>query len=110
MLKVKRYILITGTLLLLLNFVGVSQSNNPALPSSTIAETELTPGGADFKEKLSSPSNFIIAEIVVNGNRKTKPYIIERELTFKRGDTILLADLIAKFEYARQQLMNTKLF
>ena len=110
MLKVKRKILYAVTILLLFHFAGTAQPNTPVLPSVTITETELPPGGAGLKENPNKPSNFIIADILVNGNRKTKPYIIERELTFKRGDTILLADLIAKFEYARQQLMNTKLF
>jgi len=110
MLKVKRKILYAVTILLLFHFAGTAQPNTPVLPSVTITETELPPGGAGLKENPNKPSNFIIADILVNGNRKTKPYIIERELTFKRGDTVLLADLIAKFEYARQQLMNTKLF
>ena len=108
---VKRNILFTGIFLLFLHFAGITQPNNsPIPPPVTITETDLNTGGNNLKGNPNKPSNFIIADILVNGNRKTKPYIIERELTFKRGDTVLLADLIAKFEYARQQLMNTKLF
>lgn len=53
---------------------------------------------------------FVIGEIVVEGNKKTKPYIITRELPFKTGDSIYLPELVKGFEVSRQQLMNTALF
>lgn len=62
---------------------------------------------------LTSPSlmaNFQIGNIIVIGNKKTKAYIIERELPFKTGDTVRLAQLVQDFEVARDQLMNSKLF
>jgi outer membrane protein assembly factor BamA len=53
---------------------------------------------------------FIIADIVISGNKKTKPYIVERELPFKKGDSVYLPDLVEKFRRAKELLINTKLF
>ncbi|RYG38110.1 MAG: hypothetical protein EOO01_29830, partial [Chitinophagaceae bacterium] len=55
-------------------------------------------------------SPFIVRDIVITGNRKTRPNIILRELGFKSGNAFLLQDLVKKFELARQQLMNLALF
>lgn len=63
---------------------------------------------AVFDKSYSTP--FIMGEIYVEGNKRTKPYIIQRELPFKAGDSILLTDLVKAFEVARQQLFNTGLF
>jgi len=54
--------------------------------------------------------SFFISDIIITGNKKTKPYIIERELPFKRGDSIYLPDLVAAFQRARELLFNTRLF
>jgi len=53
---------------------------------------------------------FIIRNIILTGNRKTKASIILREIPFKPGDHFQLQQLVAKFEDARKQLMNTSLF
>ena len=53
---------------------------------------------------------FIIGNIVIEGNRRTKSYIIERELPFKGGDSLSLPELVQGFETSRRQLMNTTLF
>ncbi|HLA51786.1 MAG TPA: POTRA domain-containing protein, partial [Flavitalea sp.] len=53
---------------------------------------------------------FVVGEIIVTGNKRTKDYVIARELPFKSGDSINLTDLVKQFEIARQQLINTKLF
>lgn len=55
-------------------------------------------------------STFTIGRIFINGNKKTKPYIILRELNFKEGDTITIPALVEKFNIARNQLYNTRLF
>ena len=61
-------------------------------------------------KNTSSSTHFIIGTIFIDGNKKTKPYIIERELPFQSGDSIYLPQLVSGFELARQQLMNTRLF
>lgn len=53
---------------------------------------------------------YSIGKIVVNGNRKTKPYIILRELTFKTGDTACAATLEGKIQRSRELVYNTGLF
>ncbi len=52
----------------------------------------------------------VIEQIVVTGNRKTKLYIIHRELTFKEGDSLAAFILESAIERSRQNLMNTALF
>jgi hypothetical protein len=59
---------------------------------------------------LTPKSNFIIGDIFIAGNKKTKNHVIERELPFKTGDSVYLPDLVKQFEVARQQLVNTRLF
>jgi hypothetical protein len=63
---------------------------------------------ASFTPDDKSP--VIIADIIVLGNKKTKPYIVEREMPFKIGNHMMRGDLPGKLELARQQLMNTRLF
>ena len=53
---------------------------------------------------------FIVRNIVILGNKRTRSDIILREIPFKPGDVFLLQDLVAKFEVARRQLMNTSMF
>jgi len=52
----------------------------------------------------------MIADINITGYKKTKPYIIEREIPFKQGDYITKKDLLQKLLLAKQQVMNTSLF
>ncbi|HTI11196.1 MAG TPA: POTRA domain-containing protein [Puia sp.] len=58
----------------------------------------------------SAPAPYIVGRITLTGNRKTKNYIIERELAFKTGDTITLAGLVKSFQLAHDRLINTRLF
>ena len=53
---------------------------------------------------------FVVRNIIIEGNRKTRPEIIRREISFRPGDKLLLQDLVKRFEFARRQLMNTSLF
>jgi outer membrane protein assembly factor BamA len=69
-----------------------------------------TPGDGLSQLRADSSRLFVVRDIIISGNRKTKPYIIERELSFKRGDSINLTQLVAGFERARELLMNTTLF
>ena len=51
-----------------------------------------------------------IDDIIITGNRKTKDWIILRELEFASGDSLAVADLPATLERNRLRLMNTGLF
>src|SRR5690349_1055150 len=44
---------------------------------------------------------FYVNNIIITGARKTKSYIIEREITFKRGDSLYLNELVEQFERAK---------
>jgi outer membrane protein assembly factor BamA len=57
-----------------------------------------------------SGANFTIRTIVIEGNKKTKPAIILREVPFKAGDSYPLGELVKKFETGRKRLMNLALF
>ena len=51
-----------------------------------------------------------IKDLTVNGTKKTKIYIVYREIHFKKGDSIVIADLYKEMEQARFQVYNTTLF
>ncbi|MFI5188220.1 MAG: POTRA domain-containing protein [Chitinophagales bacterium] len=69
-----------------------------------------TNNGSEIKmdDPISEP--FVVRNIFITGNRKTKASIILREIPFKTGDHFQLQQLVSKFEDARRQLMNTTLF
>jgi outer membrane protein assembly factor BamA len=86
-----------------------------AISGKSQLQNALYQGAADpFSDTASvsfeDKSPVIIADIFVIGNKKTKPYIIEREIPFKIGNHMMRGDLPAKMELARQQLMNTAMF
>jgi len=53
---------------------------------------------------------FVVGNIYISGNKKTRNYIIERELSFKTGDTVYLPDLVNTFTLAHDRIYNTRLF
>ncbi|HVY75567.1 MAG TPA: POTRA domain-containing protein [Puia sp.] len=53
---------------------------------------------------------FEIGRIVINGNRVTRGYIIERELPYKSGDSLTISDITRSFVQIRERLINTRLF
>ena len=62
-------------------------------------------------EDAAEPSaELFIDSINISGNKKTRDYIILREIPFKAGESYPLTVLVEKFEDARMQLMNTALF
>ena len=76
--------------------------------ATTGIPNESSSDSASSRRNNTTP--FVIGEIFIEGNKKTKPYIIERELPFKKGDSVYLPELVKGFEIARQQLMNSALF
>jgi outer membrane protein assembly factor BamA len=98
-------------LLLLIIFSCAASGWSQPNANKLVSDTEL-----NVTQLLLSDSTpqkralFIISDIVISGNKITKPYIIERELPFKKGDTVYLPDLVDKFKRAKELLINTKLF
>lgn len=62
------------------------------------------------QNKNTTEDCFKINDIVLLGNKRTKNYIIERELLFKKNDTIIKNNINNIFEKSRQNLLNTSLF
>lgn len=88
---------------------GISGIQNDSLPApvttlSLPEQTTLSLSPSDDRKP------FEVGEIDIKGNIKTKDYIIFRELPFKTGDSVNLAELVKGFEISKQQLMNTRLF
>ncbi|MGE5519606.1 MAG: POTRA domain-containing protein [Candidatus Dadabacteria bacterium] len=61
-------------------------------------------------EVCDSNAQYIIKDISVTGNRRTKDATILRELSFDVNESFNLSDFARKFNIAKQQLMNTGLF
>jgi len=55
-------------------------------------------------------SKVVIRNILVSGNKKTKKYIIGREITFKEGSAYSVSEILSGVQTSRQNLMNTALF
>ena len=53
---------------------------------------------------------YVIRNIVLVGNIKTKSWVIERELSFKRGDSLSLPEFNKLLERSKNNLWNTSLF
>lgn len=51
-----------------------------------------------------------ISGIFISGNKKTRPYIIQREIPFLKGEIVAAHDLKDKLSLCKQRLMNTALF
>lgn len=81
------------------------------LPGSE--EAPLTPGSAlqgVNGDSIIQPALFKVRNIIIKGNKRTRPAIILREIPFRPGEHYPLQELVKKFEGARKQLMNTSLF
>lgn len=99
MLQVKIYRLFLIVTLCWVYTLPAQQSPDQLLTTDTVLVTP--------KENEAS---FIIGNIIISGNKKTKGFIILREIPFRPGEDYKLQDLVKKFEDARRQLMNTALF
>jgi len=51
-----------------------------------------------------------INRMEVTGNKRTKVYIVQREIHFKTGDSLPISTLAKELEQARRQVYNTSLF
>jgi outer membrane protein assembly factor BamA len=57
-----------------------------------------------------STAKLVVRKIILKGNKKTKGYLILREIQFKAGDSIIIGTINETFQLARQQVYNTTLF
>jgi len=66
--------------------------------------------GVSLRGQDDAGKYIVVRDIKIEGNKKTKEYIILRELNFKVGDTILLVNLQNQFERNKKWFINTDLF
>jgi outer membrane protein assembly factor BamA len=62
------------------------------------------------KVAVDSTAKIYMSAVNITGNKKTKNYIILREMRMKPGDSILASTLLEKLELSRQLIYNTTLF
>ena len=69
------------------------------------------PADTGLKVHIDNPAGkLFIHQINISGNRRTKDYIILRQIQFKAGDSINIHTINEAFQLARQQVYNTTLF
>jgi len=88
-------------------YMFASAQVNASPPKDTTAITALL---NSLNINANDTSLVLIADISVHGNKKTKPYIIEREIPFKQGQYLRYSDLEKMLVLAKQQVTNTALF
>jgi outer membrane protein assembly factor BamA len=106
-LKEKKYCLWLIVAIVCCQNLSAQKSNAEEALSAT------QPGNENLSTKesnISDNSLFTVGNIEIIGNKKTRAYIILREIPFKTGEEYPLQILVKKFEDARRQLMNTSLF
>ena len=76
------------------------------------AQSRVTiPGVSDVVQYQVDSSSFVhFTSIEVEGNKKTKTYLILREMLIKEGDSIPAGSLYDMLEHSRQLIYNTSLF
>ncbi len=97
-------------LCVLILLVGVAGSGKSQVSGNSLFSGVASSLSDSASIESEDKSPVIIADIFITGNKKTKAYIIEREIPFKIGNHMMRGDLPAKMELARQQLMNTAMF
>src|SRR5450631_1998619 len=105
-----KYCLIALSLLLFIRSHAQTEERN-AHAGMTAGRTDTIADPPDSSgPSVSRGLPFIIGTITIKGNKQTKSYIIERELSFKKGDTVYLPELVKSLENCRYRLINTALF
>lgn len=110
MLKKRRRYYFCLTLAVFCCYNLVAQNRDPEKAEYTSVHQPDNPNKALGEPGISGSGLFIVRNIIIIGNKKTRKEIILREIPFKAGEEYLLQDLVKKFEDARKQLMNTTLF
>lgn len=83
-------------------YYAASQVNH--LGGDLIFSTEEVPLTSD------TTARYTVKEILIEGNKRTRPHIIMRELNFSQNEQYPLTELVQRFKQAKVQLMNSGLF
>jgi outer membrane protein assembly factor BamA len=63
-----------------------------------------------FLPIYSVSQSLLIDTIEISGNKRTKPFILYRELPFKIGDTIDICNINSSLKKAKENILNTSLY
>jgi len=80
----------------------------------TIAQVQ--PAYPEFRDELplklkeDSSSKLLIREITIKGNKKTRSYIILREILLKKGDSVIAGKLMELVTLSKNLVYNSNLF
>lgn len=85
---------------ILLLFLGL-------IPLGVAQISSLPDGGKPIAQDVEKT---YVRNIIIEGNKKTKPIVIIREMGFGEGDPIPTLQLMAKLENARVNIFNMKIF
>jgi outer membrane protein assembly factor BamA len=73
-------------------------------------DVAVTESGKLLQLTKDSSAKFVVKQVNIFGNSKTKEYIIRREIHIQNGDTLLLSSIDDELQKIRQQVYNTNLF
>ncbi len=89
-------------LLLTLAPIRFLSAQNTEFGKSNKSVSAITP--ADSSRKI------VVERIIIAGAKKTREYVVRREIHFTEGDTLTQGTLDTEVQLARQQIYNTNLF
>jgi len=62
------------------------------------------------EDSILQQSYVTIRDVEIHGNKKTKEFIVAREVLLKKGSSYTISDILSHIRTSRQNLMNTSLF
>ncbi|MES2331570.1 MAG: POTRA domain-containing protein [Bacteroidota bacterium] len=96
-------------LLRVIVFLFILGTSLPCIAQNVRVPRDTTqPGFSDIIAQKNTP--VVIGNVFLSGNKRTKSFIVLREVPFAQGDHFLEGELDEKLVLARQQVMNTSLF
>lgn len=63
-----------------------------------------------MQSQIISSAKMLVATFTITGNKKTKGYIIERECTFKIGDSLSFPEFVEKCKRSKEFILSSGLF
>jgi len=87
-----------------------SQHSGSDVIYSTIEGGQAASSPLSTADSTNTEESRTIINIIISGNRQTRPAIILRELPFQIGSQYTLEEITSQFQRAQKHLMNTGLF
>jgi outer membrane protein assembly factor BamA len=80
------------------------------LPLFSLSHAQEIAGTDSVQKTVAANTQFIIGNIRLSGNKRTRASIVNREIPFKVGEQLTDEELSSRLVLTREQLMNTLLF